>query len=150
MGVPVGPMSTTFSPGSSKEHSRLLPPISSTMSEIKPAVAIDPGPGQGDPFHGQLDAIDLLRERFVVLQAIELAGMEIASGQRGTHHHLDDLMRQPQRIDHLGDELLVQRFGEHDPVAFAFRLVLGFLPGDLFLEKRGRFPDSRPWRRPSP
>ena len=101
----------------------------------QPAFAIDPGPRQCDPFHRQLDALDLLRERFVILQAIELAGMEIAGGQRRPHHHLDDLMRQAEGIDHLGDELFVQRFGEHDPVAFALRLLLGFLLSEVVLRR---------------
>ncbi len=36
VGVPVGPMRTISSPGSSMAHSRDEPPISSTMSEIRP------------------------------------------------------------------------------------------------------------------
>ena len=65
VGVPVGPMTTTGSPGFSSAQSRELPPISSTISESKPRFAIDPGAGQRDALHRQSRAVDRRRVRLV-------------------------------------------------------------------------------------
>ena len=92
------------------------------------------------PFHRQLDVIDPPRQTSRSFANDRTRRDEsVARRQRGAHNHLDDLMRQTQRIDHLGDELLFQRFGEHHEAAFALRLVLGLEPGDVVLKGAGDF-----------
>ena len=58
-------------------------------------VLVDPGAGQRQAFHGEQGAVDLLRARLVILQAVELAGLEVARGGRRLDHDLDDGGRQP-------------------------------------------------------
>ena len=58
-------------------------------------VLVDPGAGQRQALHGEQGAVDLLRARLVVLQAIELAGLEVARRGRRLDHDLDDGRRQP-------------------------------------------------------
>ena len=64
-------------------------------------VLVDPGTGQRQPFHGQQGAIDLLRARFVILQAVELTGLEVARRRRRLDHHFDDGRRQTVDPHHL-------------------------------------------------
>ena len=57
VGVPVGPIRITGSPGFSSAHRSDDPPISSTMVESNPCFAIDRRAGQRETFHGERGSV---------------------------------------------------------------------------------------------
>ena len=95
VGVPVGPISTTRSPGCSVAQRSELPPISSAMTEISPRslsvqAPVIARPSIASRVRPQAGLLKRAAMHLVVLQAVELAGPEGAGGGRGAQHHLDD------------------------------------------------------------
>ena len=75
----------------------------------KAALRIGPGAGHRQAFHRQQRGTDAglvqpLGAHFVVLQPVELAGLEGAGGSRGVQHHLHDGRRQAVHLVHGGGE----------------------------------------------
>ncbi len=108
VGEPVGPISTTGSPGCSSAHKSDEPPISSTMVETRPCSRSTQAPVIASPSIARRVAVDGERVPLVVLQPIELAGPETARGRRRAHHHLDDRRREPDDLVHARTQLPVQ------------------------------------------
>ena len=64
--------------------------------------------GEGDSFHRELDAIDFLREGFVVLQAIELARLKGPRGDGRMYDDFDDVRSQTYHVFDNGPEFLAE------------------------------------------
>ncbi len=88
VGVPVGPIRMTGSPGFNSAQRSDDPPISSTMVERSPCSSIDRSAGQREAFHGERRAIGARRERLEILQAIELPRLEGTRGERSARRSL--------------------------------------------------------------
>ena len=71
-------------------------------------LAIDRGAGEREPFLGEPRAVGAARERLVVLQPVELPGLEGARRHRRTHHDLDDGGREPVDRVHGRAQLVVE------------------------------------------
>ena len=108
LGVPVGPIRITGSPGFSSAQRSDDPPISRTMVESSPFSRSTDAPVSARPFHAEHRVFGARRERFVILQAIELARLERARGDRRAHDHFDDVRRQPDHIVHHGAQFVVE------------------------------------------
>ena len=74
----------------------------------EPALDIDPGPGHRQALHGERGAVDAMGERLEILQAVELAGLEVGRGLRRFHHDLDDGRRQARYRMHARAQASVQ------------------------------------------
>ena len=61
---------------------------------------VDPRAGQRQAFHRQPGAVHRGCQGFEILQPVELTGLELACGQRGAHHDLDDGGREPDDFMH--------------------------------------------------
>ncbi len=98
VGVPVGPIRITGSPGRSIAQTSELPPISSTITDTRPRGGVGPGAGHRQPLHAQhgraRGLVEARGEHLEVLQAVELAGAERAGGGGRADHDLDDGGRQ--------------------------------------------------------
>ena len=64
------------------------------MVDTSPALAVDPRAGKRETFHRETRAVDLARERFEILQPIELAGRKASRRRRRAHDDFDDGRRQ--------------------------------------------------------
>ena len=95
VGVPVGPIRTTGSPGCSCAHRSDEPPISSTIVETRPRSRSTHAPVSARPSIASRVPARTRGERFVVLQAVELARREARARPRRAHDDLDDRRRQP-------------------------------------------------------
>ena len=74
----------------------------------QPLVAVDPGAGEREAFHTEDRAVNARRQGLEILQAIELAGLEAACGQRGLHHHFNDVRREADHVFDDGAQLGVE------------------------------------------
>ncbi len=74
-------------------------------------VLVDPCPGQRQALHGERRAPGPERARLVVLQAVELSGLEVPRCRRRLDDHFDDGGRQPVDANDLRPPLAV-RFGQ--------------------------------------
>ncbi len=77
----------------------------------KTFLEIDGGAGEGEAFHAEHGVFRARREGFVILQAIELAGLEGACGDGGAHDDFDDVRREADHVMHDGAEFVVE-FGD--------------------------------------
>ena len=94
VGAPVGPISTTGSPGFSVAHRSDEPPISSTIVDTSPRSRSTQAPVSARPsIVSRVPARDG-GARLVVLQPVELAGREAARGGGRADDDLDDGRRQ--------------------------------------------------------
>ncbi len=144
VGVPVGPISTTGSPGRSRAQRSELPPISSTITETRPRAGSVQAPVIARPSIASTVSPPALAQaggvRLEVLQAEELAGAEGARGGRRLDHHLDDVRRQAVHV--------MDARGESASRQAAIRSASRRRrPGR---ERRARRSGSRAWRCPSP
>jgi len=73
---------------------------------------IDGSTGERETLHAKHCVFGSRRQRFEVLQPVELAGKETACGHRGTHHNFHDIRRQADYIFHHGAQLIVEFGGE--------------------------------------
>ena len=64
------------------------------MVETRPLSRVDPGAGEREALHLHARAGCERRERFEVLQPVELARPELARRERRAHHHFHDVRRQ--------------------------------------------------------
>ena len=112
VGVPVGPMTTTGSPGCRYAHSRLDTPISRVISERRPGFAIHPCAGERHALHQQRGAMavgpHVRAQSLEVLQPVELPGMEMTRGGRRADDHLYNRRRQADHPLDRREELIVQ------------------------------------------
>ena len=99
------------------------------------ARGIGPGAGQGQALHGEPDPVHHLGRPFVVLEPVELPGLEALRGEGRPHDHFDDSIREPDGIDHRGPEPVFQHLGEAHPGVLPVRLLGRLLDRDLALEK---------------
>ncbi len=102
--------------------------------------AIDRGAGERETFHGERGAVDARGQRFVVLEAVEFAGLEGARGHGGADDDLDDVRREANHVFDDGAQLGVETIDQR-PQAQAC-----VLPGG---RARARPPDNLAWRWPS-
>ena len=115
---PVGPIRTTGSPGSSCAQRSDDPPISSTMVETSPRSRSTHAPVSARPSIASRVPAPHARQRFVVLQAIELARARIAAAAAGARtttstivgrQALDALDRRAQLVVEHREELGIGR-----------------------------------------
>ena len=106
--MPVGPISTTGSPGSSSVQRSDEPPISSTIVETSPLLGVDPGARECQPLHREARSVDGLRQRLEILQAVELPGTKAARRRGSADDDLDDRRRQPFDAHERRAELVVE------------------------------------------
>ena len=69
---------------------------------------IDRGAGERQAFHAEHGVLRARRERFVILQAIELAGQKRAGGDWRAHDHFDDVRREADHVVHGGAQFVVR------------------------------------------
>ena len=105
--LPVGPISTTGSPGSSSAHKIGRAAHLEHDGRNQALLAVDPGAGQRQALHGEPRSVDLGGQRLEVLQAVELPRREAARGRRRVHDDFDDGRRQPHDLAHGGAQLAV-------------------------------------------
>ncbi len=100
VGVPVGPISTTGSPGLQQRAQVGTAAHLQHDHRHQATLRIGPGAGHRQALHrqhgrGPTRFGQPRGQHLVVLQPVELARAEGARGGRGTQHHLDDGRRQP-------------------------------------------------------
>ncbi len=113
---PVGPMATTGSPGFRTEHRRVEPPISRAIIERSPRPASTQAPVSAQ---GSISRGDASRSRgagLQVLEAEELAGLEVARGGRRAYDDLDDGGGQAVHRDDPGGQIVLQPAAEGVPL----------------------------------
>ena len=108
VGVPVGPIRITGSPGFSSAHRSDDPPISSTMVESNPFSRSTDAPVSASPSIASVVPFGPRRQRFVILQPIELPRLERPRRHRRPHHHFHDVRRQPDHFVHHRAQFVVQ------------------------------------------
>ncbi len=108
VGVPVGPIRMTGSPGFSRAHRSDEPPISRTIVESSPLSRSTDAPVSARPSIASTVSPDRVGQGLVVLQPVELARLERPRRHRRPHDHLDDVRRQPDHLVHHGPQLVVQ------------------------------------------
>lgn len=72
---------------------------------------IDGSAGEGEAFHAEHGVFGARREHFVILQAIELAGLEGPGGYRRAHDYFHDGGGETDHVVDDGAEFVVE-FGE--------------------------------------
>jgi len=110
--VPVGPMRITGSPGRSARKQVARAAHLQHDGGDEPLLAVDPGAGEREALHRESRAFHLRGEGLEILQAEELARLELHGGLRRVQHHLDDVRREALDVVHAHAQQRIQPLEE--------------------------------------